>query len=173
MSATARWTAVAAIVATLALVWSLAIAIWPDIPSRLNSFASDRTREQIPAEELRIGDCLRGGHAEQFPSELSINSYGWWVVSCDEPHEYEVVAVRMPPSDLIAKYTDELNLTLWYELCLPAAEEYAGAEQEYHVNNLHIRPEAWRHGRRTIVCVIRPIGVSQYVGSLRKLDPPE
>ena len=116
--------------------------------------------------DLGVGDCLNE------PSESEVSRVD--KVPCDEPHDYEVLALVNHPAGRDEPFPLDLMLfsgDTGFEACLPHFEPYVG--QDYMLSRLGIdffypTRESWeRDGDREFVCLLFDLDNASMTGSMR------
>lgn len=116
-------------------------------------------------EDLSVGDCF------QIPAEIEVVTVE--IVSCEEPHDVEVYAVKQLDQGTDEPYPglfalDESSFTV----CVDDFEDFVGSPYEDSILDVFWfspTPESWEEGDRLVTCSVTRLDFQRSVGTARGL----
>jgi hypothetical protein len=116
-------------------------------------------------EDLSVGDCF------QTPAEVEVGSVE--VVSCEDPHDEEVYAVKQLEYDADEPYPGLFAVDeSCFNTCVDDFQRFVGVPYEDSILDIvwfSPTPESWEEGDRIVVCSVIRVDFQRSVGTAKGL----
>lgn|GEM_PF-2168216 len=125
-----------------------------------------RPAPSLTPAALHPGECF---DADTYSAAAGLDLSTARLVDCAAPHQHEVYAVFVNPSDPGAPYPGDDQLAAFAEdHCLAAFTPYTGLDyrtSSYDIADARPDREAWYHGERHVVCALHDADFGLLTGS--------
>lgn len=111
------------------------------------SLASSAEGTRVNIRDVEVGQCI-----ESLPPGTIIDEVT--VVSCDEPHQYELFANTFVDAD---DFPGDDVFTLAADACIPLFRNYVGEDyidSAYYIDPISPTAEGWKSGDRAVNCLL-------------------
>ncbi len=142
------------------------------VPSSSGPSSSGQSSSAVPATTARAAPALAVGQCfdtDSFTPDSTLDLSSARVVDCAQPHQQEVYAVAVEPSDPGAPYPGDATFAAFADdSCLAAFQPYTGIDYQtsrYDIANARPDATAWNHGDRTVVCALHDADFAELTGS--------